>query len=79
MAKPSNKVIITCAVTGAIHTPMVEAATKELGMTMAMYDQGPGLGQPEDIANLAMTVAASREDIEALTKTAESNGCMDDD
>lgn len=32
----------------------------------------------EDIANLAMTVAASREDVEALTKTAEANGCMDD-
>jgi 3(or 17)beta-hydroxysteroid dehydrogenase len=43
---------------GAIHTPMVEAATKELGMTMAMYDQGPGLGRPEDIANLVLFLAS---------------------
>ena len=43
---------------GAMHTPMVENATKELGMTMAMYDQGPGLGKPEDVANLVLFLAS---------------------
>jgi len=43
---------------GAMHTPMVETATKELGMTMAMYEQGPGLGKPEDVANLVLFLAS---------------------
>ncbi len=43
---------------GAMHTPMVENATKELGMTMAMYEQGPGLGKPEDVANLVVFLAS---------------------
>lgn len=43
---------------GAMHTPMVEAATKELGMTMSMYEQGPGLGKPEDVANLVLFLAS---------------------
>jgi len=43
---------------GAMHTPMVESATKELGMTMAMYEGGPGLGKPEDVANLVLFLAS---------------------
>ena len=43
---------------GAMHTPMVENATKELGMTMDMYEQGPGLGKPEDVANLVLFLAS---------------------
>ena len=43
---------------GAMHTPMVETATKELGMTMDMYEAGPGLGKPEDVANLVVFLAS---------------------
>jgi 3(or 17)beta-hydroxysteroid dehydrogenase len=43
---------------GAMHTPMVESATKELGMTMDVYEAGPGLGKPEDVANLVLFLAS---------------------
>lgn len=44
---------------GAMHTHMVEAATKELGMDMSVYDQTPsGLGKPEDVANLVLFLAS---------------------
>jgi 3(or 17)beta-hydroxysteroid dehydrogenase len=40
---------------GAIETPMVAQATKELGMEMSAYDQAPwGIGKPEDVANLVV-------------------------
>jgi 3(or 17)beta-hydroxysteroid dehydrogenase len=44
---------------GAIETPMVHRATKELGMEMSMYDQSPaGLGRPEDVASLVLYLAS---------------------
>lgn len=44
---------------GAMHTQMVEAASKELGMPMSAYDQMPsGLGKPEDVANLVLFLAS---------------------
>jgi 3(or 17)beta-hydroxysteroid dehydrogenase len=40
---------------GAIETPMVAQASKELGMEMSAYEQMPaGLGKPEDVANLVL-------------------------
>lgn len=40
---------------GAIETPMVVQASKDLGMEMAAYEQMPGgLGKPEDVANLVV-------------------------
>jgi 3(or 17)beta-hydroxysteroid dehydrogenase len=44
---------------GAIETPMVVQATKELGMQMSAYEQTPvGLGRPEDVANLVVYLAS---------------------
>jgi 3(or 17)beta-hydroxysteroid dehydrogenase len=44
---------------GAIDTPMVAKATRELGMEMSMYDQSAvGLGKPEDVANLVLYLAS---------------------
>ncbi len=44
---------------GAIETPMVVQATKELGMEMSAYDQAPwGIGKPEDVANLVVYLAS---------------------
>jgi 3(or 17)beta-hydroxysteroid dehydrogenase len=44
---------------GAIETPMVAQASKELGMDMSAYDQMPsGLGKPEDVANLVLYLAS---------------------
>jgi 3(or 17)beta-hydroxysteroid dehydrogenase len=44
---------------GAIDTPMVEKATRELGMQMSVYDQSPaGLGRPEDVAGLVLYLAS---------------------
>lgn len=40
---------------GAIETPMVVQASKELGFEMSAYEQMPGgLGKPEDVANLVV-------------------------
>jgi 3(or 17)beta-hydroxysteroid dehydrogenase len=44
---------------GAIETPMVHRATKELGLEMSMYEQSPaGLGRPEDVASLVLYLAS---------------------
>jgi len=44
---------------GAIETPMVAQASKELGMDMAAYESTPwGLGKPEDVANLVVFLAS---------------------
>jgi 3(or 17)beta-hydroxysteroid dehydrogenase len=44
---------------GAIDTPMVARATRELGMEMSMYEQtAAGLGKPEDVANLVLYLAS---------------------
>ena len=44
---------------GAIETPMVVKATKELGMEMSYYQQTPvGLGKPEDVAGLVLYLAS---------------------
>jgi 3(or 17)beta-hydroxysteroid dehydrogenase len=44
---------------GAIETPMVAKATRELGMEMSAYEQSPvGLGRPEDVANLVLYLAS---------------------
>jgi len=44
---------------GAIETPMVAQASKELGMDMSAYDQMPsGLGKPDDVANLVLYLAS---------------------
>jgi 3(or 17)beta-hydroxysteroid dehydrogenase len=44
---------------GAIETPMVIQASKELGMDMNAYEQMPsGLGKPEDVANLVLYLAS---------------------
>jgi 3(or 17)beta-hydroxysteroid dehydrogenase len=44
---------------GAIETPMVASASRELGMDMSAYEQLPGgLGKPEDVANLVVYLAS---------------------
>jgi 3(or 17)beta-hydroxysteroid dehydrogenase len=44
---------------GAIETPMVVKATRDLGLEMSMYDQTPvGLGTPRDVANLVVYLAS---------------------
>ena len=44
---------------GAIETPMVTQANKELEMEMSAYQQTPwGLGKPEDVANLVVFLAS---------------------
>jgi 3(or 17)beta-hydroxysteroid dehydrogenase len=44
---------------GAIETPMVAQANKELGLDMSIYHQAPwGLGKPEDVANLVVFLAS---------------------
>ena len=44
---------------GAMHTQMVEQASKELGMAMSAYEASPtGLGKPEDVANLVLFLAS---------------------
>ena len=44
---------------GAIETPMVVKATKELGMEMSVYEQTPvGLGKPSDVAGLVLYLAS---------------------
>lgn len=44
---------------GAMHTQMVESASKELGMEMSVYEASPtGLGKPEDVANLVLFLAS---------------------
>lgn len=56
-----NKYAIRCNSihAGAIETPMVVQATKELGMEMSVYDQSPvGLGRPEDVASLVVYLAS---------------------
>jgi 3(or 17)beta-hydroxysteroid dehydrogenase len=56
-----NKYAIRCNTihAGAIETPMVVKATRELGMEMSAYDQTPvGLGRPEDVAGLVVYLAS---------------------
>lgn len=56
-----NKYAIRCNSihAGAIETPMVVQATKELGMEMSAYEQSPvGLGRPEDVAGLVVYLAS---------------------
>jgi 3(or 17)beta-hydroxysteroid dehydrogenase len=44
---------------GAIETPMVMQASKELGFELSAYEKMPGgLGKPEDVANLVLFLAA---------------------
>jgi 3(or 17)beta-hydroxysteroid dehydrogenase len=44
---------------GAIETPMVAQANKELGMDMGAHESTPwGLGKPEDVANLVLFLAS---------------------
>jgi 3(or 17)beta-hydroxysteroid dehydrogenase len=44
---------------GAIETPMVASASKQLGMEMSAYEQLPGgLGKPQDVANLVVFLAS---------------------
>jgi 3(or 17)beta-hydroxysteroid dehydrogenase len=44
---------------GAIETPMVADASRQLGMDMSAYEQMPaGLGKPEDIAQLVLYLAS---------------------
>jgi 3(or 17)beta-hydroxysteroid dehydrogenase len=44
---------------GAIETPMVVNASRELGMEMSAYETLPGgLGKPEDVANLVVYLAS---------------------
>jgi 3(or 17)beta-hydroxysteroid dehydrogenase len=44
---------------GAIETPMVAQASKDLGVEMSAYEQAPwGLGKPEDVANLVVYLAS---------------------
>jgi 3(or 17)beta-hydroxysteroid dehydrogenase len=44
---------------GAIETPMVVKASKDLGFDMSAYDKMPGgLGKPEDVGNLVLFLAS---------------------
>jgi 3(or 17)beta-hydroxysteroid dehydrogenase len=44
---------------GAIETPMVVQASKDLGFEMSAYEKMPGgLGKPEDVANLVLFLAS---------------------
>ena len=44
---------------GAIETQMVRDATRELGLTMSMWEESPtGIGQPSDVASLVVFLAS---------------------
>ena len=63
MAK-SNKVIITCAVTGAIHTPIIDKVLAQSDDPEALYaffvSSHPigRLGKPEEIAAICVYLAS---------------------
>lgn len=44
---------------GAIETPMIDQANRELGIDKSVYEASPqGLGRPEDVANLVLFLAS---------------------
>lgn len=44
---------------GAIETPMIAQASRELGLDVSAFEQSPwGLGRPEDVANLVLYLAS---------------------
>lgn len=44
---------------GAIETPMIDQANRELGIDKSVYEASPqGLGRPEDVANLVVFLAS---------------------
>jgi len=57
----TNKYNIRCNSihAGAIETPMIDQANKELGIDKSVYEASPqGLGRPEDVANLVVFLAS---------------------
>jgi len=62
---------------GAIETPMVVNATKDLGMQMSVYDQTPvGLGKPVDVANLVLYLASDESRFVNATEIVIDNGLI---
>jgi 3(or 17)beta-hydroxysteroid dehydrogenase len=60
---------------GAIETPMVVKATRDLGMQMSMYDQSPaGLGKPDDVASLVLYLASDESRFVNATEIIIDNG-----
>ena len=62
---------------GAIETPMVVQATKELGMDMTMYDKTPvGLGKPADVASLVLYLASDESRFVNAAELVIDNGLI---
>jgi 3(or 17)beta-hydroxysteroid dehydrogenase len=62
---------------GAIDTPMVVKASRELGMQMSAYEESPvGLGKPEDVANLVLYLASDESRFVNATEIVIDNGLL---
>lgn len=62
---------------GAIETPMVVNATRELGMSMSSYEQSPvGLGKPEDVANMVLFLASDESRFVNAAELVVDNGLI---
>ena len=62
---------------GAIETPMVVKATKELGMEMSVYEQTPvGLGKPADVAGLVLYLASDESRFVNAAELVIDNGLI---
>ena len=62
---------------GAIETPMVVKATKELGMEMSAYEQTPvGLGKPADVAGLVLYLASDESRFVNAAELVIDNGLI---
>ena len=62
---------------GAIETPMVVKATKELGMQMSYYEQTPvGLGKPADVAGLVLYLASDESRFVNAAELVIDNGLI---
>ena len=62
---------------GAIETPMVVKATKELGMEMSFYEQTPvGLGKPADVAGLVLYLASDESRFVNAAELVIDNGLI---
>jgi 3(or 17)beta-hydroxysteroid dehydrogenase len=62
---------------GAIETPMVINASRELGMSMSSYEQTPvGLGRPEDVANMVLYLASEESRFVNAAELVIDNGLI---
>jgi 3(or 17)beta-hydroxysteroid dehydrogenase len=62
---------------GAIETPMVVKATRDLGMEMSVYEQSAvGLGRPDDVASLVLYLASDESRFVNATEILIDNGLV---